>query len=223
MNDKIFYSGLVLTLIVLSLIVYISYIQPSKEEFVEVFWQVFKSEDLVATSQVNCGIENCSQSGFHKGNINLNGKNFEIITTDLEKLLEFRYACIDFNSNNIYCEKPEGPFKNLDSFLIDNDGYSILEVSEKNVFVIHYPKNVTQQNFTVGFVTKSYYAKTMNFKATLLVDSNQVESKFITLNPNEEIISNFNVILSTKGLHKVQVIISSLEQENEIEFFANRI
>jgi len=225
MNDKIFYSSLILTLIALSLMIYLSYTQPSKEEFVEVYWQIFKSEDLIATNQVNCSVVNCSQSGFYKGNIDLNGKNFGIITTDLDKLLEYKYTCIDFNSNDTYCERTEGPFKNLDSFLISNDGYNILEVTDKNVFVAHYPKNVTQQNFTIGFVTKSYYAKTMDFKATLLVDSTQKESKTIALNSNEEIVSNFNVILPTKGLHKVQVIISPLEQksENEIGFFVNRI
>jgi len=225
MNDKIFYSSLIITFIVLSLIIYISYVQPSKEEFAEVYWQVFKSEDLTAASQVNCSLVNCSKSGFHKGTINLNGKNFGIITTDLDKLLEYKYTCIDFNNNNTYCEKTEGPFKNLDSFFIGNDGYSILEVLYNNVFVIHYPKNVTQQNFIVGFVVKSHYAKTMEFRATLVIDSTQVESKIITLNPNEEAVSNFNIILPTKGSHKVQIIISSLEQksENEIGFFVNRL
>jgi hypothetical protein len=37
-SDKFFYSNLILTLIILSSIVYVSSVQPSKEEFVEVYW-----------------------------------------------------------------------------------------------------------------------------------------------------------------------------------------
>jgi hypothetical protein len=65
----------------------------------------------------------------------------------------------------------------------------------------------------------------MEFRATLVIDSTQIESKIITLNPNEEAVLNFNIILPTKGPHKVQILISSLEQksENEIGFFVNRL
>jgi hypothetical protein len=65
----------------------------------------------------------------------------------------------------------------------------------------------------------------MEFRATLVIDSTQIESKIITLNPNEEVVSDFNVNLPIKGPHKVQILVSTLEKksENEIEFFVNRI
>jgi len=127
-NDRIFYSSLIITLLVLFLIIYISSTQPSKEEFVQVYWQ-------------------------------------------------------------------------------------------------DYPKNVSQQDFTVGFVIKSYYARTLDFDVTLSVDSDQTETKIVTLKPNEEIISRFNVTLPTEGLHNVKITTTptTIEKENEIEFWVERI
>jgi len=127
-NDKIFYWSLILTLIILSIIIYVSSVQPSKEEFVEVYW-------------------------------------------------------------------------------------------------LDYPKNVSQNNFTVDFVIKSHYAKTQDFNITLSVDSNQSETKIITLKPNEKIVSNFNVTLTTEGLHKVKIITSllSTQEKNEIYFWVKKI
>ena len=127
-NDKFFYSSLILTLIILSMIVYISSIQPSKEEFVEVYW-------------------------------------------------------------------------------------------------LDYPKNVSQNDFTVDFVIKSHYAKTQDFDINLSVDSNHNEIKTLTLKPNEEIVSSFNVTLTTQGLHKVEIITSlpTTQEKNEIYFWVDRI
>ena len=127
-NDKVFYSSLILTLIILSMIIYISSIQPSKEEFVEIYW-------------------------------------------------------------------------------------------------LDYPKNVSQNDFTVDFVIKSYYAETRDFDITLSVDSNNNETKTLTLKPKEEVISSFNVTLKTKGLHKVKIITSSpaIQEKNEIYFWVERV
>ena len=127
-NDKIFYLSLVLTLIILSIILYISYVQPSKEEFVEVYW-------------------------------------------------------------------------------------------------LDYPKNVSQNNFTVDFVIKSYYAKTQNFNITLSVDSIQTETKILTLKPNEEVVSSFNITLMVEGLHKVKIIttLMTTQEKNEIYFWVDKI
>ncbi len=127
-NDRTFYLSLILTLIILSLTIYISSVQPSKEEFVEVYW-------------------------------------------------------------------------------------------------LNYPKNVSQQNFTVDFVIKSHYAEAQDFDVTLSVDSNLTETKIFNLKPNEELVSSFNVTLTTEGSYKIEIVVSSLmtQEKNEIYFWVDRI
>jgi len=225
-NDKTFYSSLILTLIILSLIIYISYSQPSKEEFVEIHWQIFRSDDLTSTDRVDCMIESCSISELYAiGNIDLDGTNYRIITTDLIEFNEYDYACIDFNNNGIFCEESEGPFEERDTFLIDDNGFNIFSISNKNVVVTHYPKNVSQEDFTVGFVVKSFYHKPADIEITLSVETNEAETRIRTLNPNEEIISKFNVTLPTVGLYKVKISTTpkTINKENEIYFLVERI
>jgi len=223
-NDKIFYSSLIFSLIILSLIIYVSSTQSSKEEFIELYWQVFISEDLNGTNMVDCIIENCSKSGIYKiGSINLSGINFRTIVTDLDELNEYKYTCIDFNNNDIHCEESEGPLKERDTFFVSNNGFNIFLVSEKNVIISHYPKIVSQQNFTIGFVVKSHYHSALDLNIILSVDSNLSKTRILTLKPNEEIISSFNVTLPTKGLHKVKITTMTTEGENEIDFWVNRI
>jgi hypothetical protein len=187
---------------------------------------MFRSEDLTSANQVNCSIENCSKSGmYNTGNIDLDGMNLNIITTDLNESKEYRDTCIDFNSNSNYCEEKEGPFKERDTFLIGNDGFNIFSVSNKNVVIAYYPKRISQGNFTVGFVMKSHYYETLNFKTTLSVNSTETETRIITLKPNEEIISKFNVTLSVAGSHKVKISATptTINRGNEIYFWIERI
>jgi hypothetical protein len=165
-------------------------------------------------------------SGIYKiGNINLDGMNFNLITTDLNKSNEYVSTCIDFNKNGTYCEKTEGPFRERDTFLIDNDSFNFFWVSDKNVIVAHYPKRVSQENFTIGFVMKSHYSRTIDTKITLFVDTNQTRSKIQTLKPNEEIISKFDVTLPTLGPHKVKISTTptTINKENEIYFWVERV
>ena len=225
-NNKIFYSSLILTLIILSLIIYVSSVQPSKEEFVEIYWQVSRSDDLISTDRVDCRIEGCSQSGtYYTGSIDLSGMNFGLITTDLYEFEDYGYTCIDFNDNDTFCEETEGPFVEGDTFFIDNNGFNIFSISDKNIVVAHYPKKVSQENFTVGFVVKSVYHKPLDIDIKLLVETNETETKIQNLKPNEEIVSSFNVKLPAKGLYKVKVVISSatIDRENEIYFWVERI
>lgn len=225
-NDKIFFSSLILTLIILSVIIYISSVQPSKEEFIEVHWQILRSGDLTGTDSVVCKIENCSKSGIYKiGNIDLDGMNFGLITIDSDKSNKYNYTCIDFNKNGIYCEEDEGPFKERDTFLINNNGFNFFSISDKNVVVAYYPKTVDQENFTVGFVLKSHYKRTLDIKTTMSVDNNEPQSKIQTLKADEEIISTFNVTLSTVGLHEVKISTTptTIDMRNEIYFWIERI
>jgi len=205
--------------------IYISYKQPSKEEFVEIYWKIYKSEEFGNANTVNCLIENCTKSGIYRtGNINLNGINFETIIIDLNKSSEYEYVCIDLNGNNVYCEKDEGPFKKQDTFLVGDNGFNILSISESSMVIAHYPKGVRQEDFIVKFAVKSHYHATMSFNTTLFVDDYMIENKVLTLNSNEEIISNFNVKLLKEGLHTVKIMISSVNNENvsEINFWVTK-
>jgi hypothetical protein len=72
---------------------------------------VFRSGDLTETKEVDCDIENCSKSGIYNlGSIDLDGNNLRIITADIDKSKVYNYTCIDFNSNNNFCEENEGTF-----------------------------------------------------------------------------------------------------------------
>jgi len=223
-NHSIFFFLLVFTLVVLSIIIYISIISPTKEEFVELYWQVFRVRDLNYTDDVTCKIFICSKSGIYKiGNIDINDEKFGIILTDLERDEEYNFLCIDFNNDDVYCDGGEGPFRERETFLIDSNAYSILNLKENNIVIAHYPKDVYDQNFNVGFVAKSHYSHTEDFEINLFVNESIENSMIFNLKPKEETFSKFKVTLPSEGLFKVKVSVTSpkIDEKVNIDFWVN--
>ena len=224
-NHGIFLFLLVFSFIILSIIIYISETSPSKEEFVEVYWQMFKAKNLDYADDVNCKIFFCSKSEIYKiGGINLNGKNFGIVLTDLEEADEYNFLCIDFNDDDVYCDDGEGPFRERESFLIDSNAFNVLDIRGDDIVIAHYPKEIYEQNFTVGFVIKSYYSHSEDFDISLFVNESLENSMTLELQPEEETISQFEVSLPSEGLFKVKVSVSPLttDEKANIDFWVEK-
>jgi len=224
-NQTVFFFLLMFIIVVIGIIVYISATSSSKEEFVEVYWQVNSVKNLRYTRDLNCKIVNCSKSGIYKiGSISLNEKIFSVILIDLDRPGEYYHSCIDFNNDGVYCDYREGPFRERDSFLIDKDAFSVLSIRENNIVIDHHPKEVYDQNFTVGFVIKSHYFDTESFNISLFVNESLEKSKIVKLKPEGEVLSHFEVSLPTKGLFKVEVSVSPLKTDEKaiIDFWVER-
>lgn len=224
-NNKVFYSSLILTLIILSLMIYVSSIQPSKEDFVEVYWQVFKVENFTSTSNIVCKIMNCTTSGIYKlSKINLDGSSFNIIEIDLTNPGDYYSLCIDFNNDNQYCDRGEGPFGYRDTFLFNSYAFNIYNLGSK-IIIVNYPKEVKNQTFTVGFVIKSYYSEIMDFNLGLYVNETLQKNKNLTINPRQEVVSYFNVSLPTEGISRVKVVVSPsmTNEEAYIDFVVKKV
>lgn len=224
-NQTVFFFLLVFILVVIGIIVYISATSPSKEEFVEVYWQQNGVKNLRYTYDGNCKILNCSKSGIFKiGNVNLYKKIFGIIITDLEKSGEYDALCIDFNDDGIFCDYGEGPFRERDSFLIDSDAFSVLSLTEKNIIFVHYPREVYVQNFTIGFVINSHYSDVKYFNVSLFINESLENSKTLKIESNKQVLSHFEVSLPSKGLFKVEVSVSPLKTDEKaiIDFWVER-
>lgn len=223
-NDKIFYLSLAFSLLILSVIAYVSVTSPTKEEFVEVYWKVSKVENMIDTENIECKLVNCSMSGVYKfGRVNLNDKNYDIIKIDPGGPGDYYSLCIDFNENQEYCDIEEGPFPYRDTFFIDSHAFNILSLVD-DIVIAHYPKEVKDQNFTAGFVIKSYYSKTMDFDVGLYVNETLQKDKILTIQKNQEVTSYFDVELPTEGMFKVKVVVSPLtiEKEAYIDFWVKR-
>jgi hypothetical protein len=214
---------LFLTIVILGIVVYVSATSPSKEEFTELYWKIFKV-DFLQKAQVVCALKPCSISGFYDfGNITLDNKNYRIVLVDLDTAWQYSAMCIDINQNNVFCEKGEGPFRERDSFLIGSDSFTIISSNEKNFAIANYPRRVNVNNFTVGYVVKSYYRKTQDFNVSLFVNETLKESKILTISPQQEIVSQFNVFLPSKGLFRVKIDVtpSTTSQKSYIDFWVN--
>jgi hypothetical protein len=223
-QDRLFFFLLVFTFVILSIIIYISITSPSKEEFVEVYWQVFRANEFNSKTDVNCKLFNCSKSRTYKiGNIDLNGKIFGIVLIDREKAGDYNSLCIDSNNDNVYCDDEEGPFGERGSFSIDSGAFNVIAFKENDIVIAHYPKEVHTQNFTIGFVIKSHYFHTGDFNISLFVNESLENSNTLKLGSKEETLSKFEVSLPSEGLFKVKVFVSPVEtnEKANIDFWVN--
>jgi hypothetical protein len=224
-ENKNFFFLLILTLSVLTVVIYVSATSPSKEEFIEISWKISKIENLTNVSQVICKIDNCSISGITKiGDIDLAGEKLKAIIMDIKEAYKYEYFCIDANYNNIYCDEMEGPFKYNDSFLINGNGFNVVKVNENNLIIINYPKEVNVSSFRVGFVVKSYYRVTKNLNVSLFINEVLKDSKIINLHQKQETVEYFPVELQEKGQFRVRVAVLpiTLSQRAYIDFWVRR-
>jgi len=224
-EDRLFFLCLISIFIVLFIIIYISITSPPKEEFVQLYWQVFKIENLKNTTRVNCTGE-CTLSGIYRiGDAEINGANYKVIIIDPYEAGIYYNLCIDTDNDEIFCENGEGPFEFRDTFFIESNAFNIINFYENNVVIAHYPKETENENFTVGFVVKSYYQKTLDFNFDLYVNEELKKDETISIKPNEEIIFNYPVSLPEVGLFKVKISVSPVHTQEEayIDFWVNKI
>ncbi len=225
-RDKVFYLCLVLTLIVLGVMIYVSITSRSTEEFVELYWQVFKLENLRNTTNVVCEHKNCSLSGVYMaGDVNLFGENYKAVISDSNEIGIYDSLCIDINYDGIFCGNHEGPWNVSNTFFIDSQPFYILKLNKDEVVITNYPKETNITNFSVSFVIKSHYKETMNFDATLFVNETLEANKTFTIEPDHEKISFFDVNLPNAGWHKVRIIVQlqALNKSTEINFWVLRL
>jgi hypothetical protein len=216
-EDKNFFFLMILTLAVLVVIIYVSATSHPKEEFTEIYWKVSRIENLVNMSKFVCKIANCSISGIPKiGDIVLGNEKFKVIIIDPKEAYNFEYFCIDINRNEVYCEETEGPFKYNDSFLISSNGFSVVEVNEKDLFIINYPRKVNVSDFRVNFVVKSQFKKPVNLNISLFVNDSLKDSKIVSLESRQEITEYFYVHLEEKGEFRVKVAVLPITSNRRI-------
>jgi len=106
---------------------------------------------------------------------------------------------------------------------LNQPDFNILLIKENNMVSANYPKEVNDNNFTVSFVTKSYYSHEENFKISLFVNENLENSMLLKLKPKEDIVSRIEVTLPSEGLYKVKVSVSTPENDEiaNIDFWVN--
>lgn len=212
---------LLLTIVVIAAVIYISATSPSKEEFIELHWKIYKV-NFSHKAQVNCKLNPCSISGVYNfGNVTFDKKNYKIVLVDLWKDRLYDAMCIDINDNNVFCEKGEGPFRERNSFLIDSNSFNIISLEEKNFAIANYPRAVNVSNFTVGFVVKSFHSKNMDFNVSMFVNETMKKSEVLTLTPGQELDLEYPVFLQKEGLYKVGITVTSLatDQQALIDFW----
>lgn len=218
-SQEFFLLGL--TIAILAIMIFISSTSPSKEEFIELHWSIFKIS-FIPKNQVTCVLRPCSISGDYKfGNLDLNGKTYGIILIDLENPRRYDNMCIDMNRNDVFCEQNEGPFIEGSSFLIESKSFNIISFEENNFAIANYPKIVNSSNFTVGFVIRSFYHRNMNFNLSMFVNETLEKSEVISLVPKQELTMNYSVSLKGEGLNKILIVANSSEgnQQSAIDFW----
>jgi hypothetical protein len=224
-KDKNFLLLMILTIAVLTVIVYVSATSPSKEEFIEIYWKISKIENLTVTSKAICKMNNCSISGISKiGDVELAGGKLKTIIMDMKEAKKYDYFCIDINHDSIYCEESEGPFRYNDSFLVDENGFNAIKVDENDLIVINYPNEVNVSSFKVGFVAKSYYKKVVDLNVSLFMNDTLKNSKTMKLYPQQETLEYFPVDLPEKGQFKIRIasLPLTLDQRLYIDFWVKR-
>lgn len=224
-ENKLFFFCLIAVIFVIVVIIFISAITPSSEEFIEVYWELYSTENLMKKTHVSCNAEKCSKSGVYRvGSIRLNDVDYGFVLFDTETPFYYASLCVDFNQNEIYCDEGEGPM-NIDStFSIDTKFFSVLNLEEDRVAIAHFPKDLTVQDFTVGFIIESHYTDTVNLDINLLVNETLKESKKLLMGPGQKIIQDFTVSLSEDGLYKIKVSVFVLPGDEEvfIDFWVNK-
>lgn len=223
-ENKFFYFCLIAVIIVIAIIIFISKITPSAEEFIEVYWELSIAEDLVEITRIPCKTD-CSVSEIYRvGNIHLKNKNYNLAIFDSEIPLEYDSLCIDFNQDGIYCDEGEGPMKEYYTFAIDTDFFNIVNVKKDRVVIAHYPKDLTVENFTIGFVIESHYTNTVYLDVNLLVNETLKISKKLSIEPKQKIIRNYEVSLPEDGLYKIKVSLFVVLSDEEvfIDFWVNK-
>jgi len=224
-ENKLFYFCLIVSIFVIVIIIFKSTITPSAEEFLEVYWEPSIAEDLVNKTQIPCNSAECSKSGIYRvGDIHLKNTDYDLIVFDSEKPMIYDSLCIDLNQNGIYCDDNEGPMKQHYTFSIDTDFFNILGLNEDKVIIAHYPKDLTEENFTIGFIIESHYNNPVNLDVNLFVNETLEKSENLSIEPKQKVSKNFAVVLSEDGLHKIKVSVFVLPSNEEIfiDFWVNK-
>jgi hypothetical protein len=224
-DNRFFFLCLISIFIVLIIIIYVSVTSSPKEEFVEIYWQVFEIKNLENTIKVNC-LGACTLSGVYRiGDVEINGITYSVIIIDPYEAGVYSNLCIDTDNDEIYCEGGEGPFEFQGTFFIGPNAFNVMNFYEDNVIIAHYPKLTENEKNTVGFALKSYYKKTTDFNVSLHVNESLKKSEILAINPQEEIILKYIVSLPEVGLSKIKISVSpvSTKEEAYIDFWVNRI
>jgi amino acid transporter len=225
-KDKLFfYLHLFLLIAIVFVLIYLSIITPSREEYVELYWKTTEVKNIQNYSDIECEIENCSLSGIYKvGDLTLNNEYYKIMITDLDESGEYDAFCIDLDRDDKYCENVEGPYRYYETFFIDSSAFSSLYFDENQIIFINYPDYVYIENFTVSFVVKSLYSTNLNFNIRVLVNDTLQHDELLELYPGEEILKKVNISLPTENRYKVKVVVSSevYDEGAYIDFWVDR-
>ncbi len=224
-ENKFFFFCLTAAIFVIAIIIFVSTITPSAEQFIEVYWELFNVENLFDKSYVPCNLKNCSMSGIYKiGNFHFNDTDYGLVVIDPESPNRYDSICIDFNQDESYCDEGEGPMKELYTFSIGNDFFSIFNLRKDRVIIAHSPKDITTQKFKIGFVIESHYKNPVNLDVNLLVNETLKQAKNLSLDPGQKTIQTFTVTLPEDGLYKIKisVIVLPTEEEIFIDFLVNK-
>jgi len=223
-ENKFFVFCLIVVIFVISIIIFKSTTTPSVEEFIEIYWELSMAENLVKTTYIPCNAD-CSVSEIYRvGNIQLNKKDYSLTIFDSETPMKYDSLCIDFNQDGFYCDEGEGPLKERYTFSIGTNFFNVLSLKEDKAVIAHYPKDLTVEDFTIGFVIESHYTDPVYLDVNLLVNETLKKSEKLSVQPKQKIIRNFPVSLSKDGLYKIKVslFVTPSDEEVFIDFLVNK-
>jgi len=164
-------------------------------------------------------------SGIYRiGNVEINWIDYSVIIIDSYEAGVYYNLCIDIDNDEIYCEEVEGPFGFRDTFFIESNVFNINTFYGDNIIIAHYPSITENENFTVGFIVKSYYQKNLDFNVSLYINETLEKSEILSMKPGEEIVLKYPVSLPEAGLFKVKISVSpvSAKEEAHIDFWVNK-
>ena len=208
--------------IILGLLIYVSHNLTPKEEYIEVYWQIFKITPVKELKNITCFNDICQKSETYQiGILNLDNREFEVLFLNDTVTGEYDSICIDIDHNMTFCEEQEGPFRPDDSFLINSHGFTIMLPKEDFLPIFKFPKKTQNSSFIVSTAIKSHYKSSKSLDLDLLVNTTLLEERTILVDPQQELILNFDIDLPSEGLSLVELVFNIEDVENSIYFSVN--
>ena len=203
----------------ISLSIYFSHNLETKEEFVEVYWQLFKLSPSEEVTNITCTNNTCyNDTVYMKGYLNFMKEETGVLFLGDDEPTSF---CLDIDNDQVFCELLEGPFEEGDIFFVDSYGFTIMAFHEDYYPIFQYPRVTEQSTFNVSVNIKSSYKDQKQLDMLVFVNTAPLENRTITMNPDEEITETFEIKLESEGLNKVKIVFSVDKEDGWIDFSTN--
>lgn len=211
---------------VISIIVYLSAYLPTKEEFLQVYWDVRE----VQIRESIFDPENTEGNVLY-GTVLLGNRRLPMVMYDLDEEPGFDTFCLDIDEDGRWCEDTapgrnrEGPINYFETFFIDGYAYRAVMFAENRAVFINYAEYLYQDTFRTSFNVRSHYSREVDLRLVVSVDEDIISTEDITLAPGQEFLKKVDIRLEEEGNYRVTARVEPLsikEDSSSIHFFVDR-